>query len=433
MKNCCVLFFILFFASTLNAQPIDKIINAKEVERIESILSSDAMEGRRVFTPGIEKAAAFIESEFSQIGLQKLDNSKSYLQSFSILRPKLIGLTCSFDGVSVDSKDVIVVTCNEHLEVNEQSGFEKAVIGPGANLMAEARKYINGKKNYFVLVDTSFAKSFNNIIRLKSPLYKSLNSAVFVLATKAPANYSVEAKHEFTEQKLANVVGVIPGKSKANEFVIFSGHYDHLGIISKAKQGNIDADTIFNGANDDAAGTTAMIMLAKYFKSEKNNERTLIFVAFTAEEVGCFGANYFSQQMNPEEVKAMFNIEMIGTESKWGKNSAYITGYEKTDMGKILQSNLEGTGFTFYPDPYITQNLFYRSDNATLARLGVPAHTISTSKMENEPNYHKTSDEIGTLDMENMTKIIKSIALSSKSIISGKDTPTRVNASNLVR
>ena len=123
MKNCCVLFFILFFASTLNAQPIDKIINAKEVERIESILSSDAMEGRRVFTPGIEKAAAFIESEFSQIGLQKLDNSKSYLQSFSILRPKLIGLTCSFDGVSVDSKDVIVVTCNEHLEVNEQSGF----------------------------------------------------------------------------------------------------------------------------------------------------------------------------------------------------------------------------------------------------------------------------------------------------------------------
>ena len=85
--------------------------------------------------------------------------------------------------------------------------------------------------------------------------------------------------------------------------------------------------------------------------------------------------------------------------------------------------------------PYTPQQLFYRSDNATLARLGVPAHTISTSKMEeapnDEPNYHKQSDEIGTLDMKNMTEIIKSIALSAASIISGKDTPSRVDTQQL--
>jgi Zn-dependent M28 family amino/carboxypeptidase len=130
-------------------------------------------------------------------------------------------------------------------------------------------------------------------------------------------------------------------------------------------------------------------------------------------------------------VKAMFNLEMIGTESKWGKNSAYITGYEKTDMGEILQRNLSGTGFQFYPDPYTDQNLFYRSDNATLARLGVPAHTISTSKMDNEPNYHKVSDHFETLDMDNMNEIIKAIALSAQTIISGKDTPSRVNTAQL--
>ena len=95
-------------------------------------------------------------------------------------------------------------------------------------------------------------------------------------------------------------------------------------------------------------------------------------------------------------------------------------------MGAILQKNLEGTGFNFYPDPYPEQNLFFRSDNATLARLGVPAHTISTSKMDSEPNYHKQSDQIETLDMDNMAMIIKSIALSAKSIIAGKDTPSRV-------
>ena len=131
----------------------------------------------------------------------------------------------------------------------------------------------------------------------------------------------------------------------------------------------------------------------------------------------------------------MFNIEMIGTESKWGVNSAYITGYEKTDMGKILEKNLLGSNFAFHPDPYAPQNLFYRSDNATLARQGVPAHTISTSKMEeppnDEPNYHKQSDEIGTLDLKNMAEIIKAIAISSASIVAGKDTPSRVDAKAL--
>ena len=100
-------------------------------------------------------------------------------------------------------------------------------------------------------------------------------------------------------------------------------------------------------------------------------------------------------------------------------------------MGTILQKNLEGTGFNFYPDPYPAQDLFYRSDNATLARLGVPAHTISTSKMDNEPNYHKVTDHVETLDLENMAMIIKSIALSSTSIVAGKDTPTRVKKEDL--
>jgi Zn-dependent M28 family amino/carboxypeptidase len=76
----------------------------------------------------------------------------------------------------------------------------------------------------------------------------------------------------------------------------------------------VNNDSIYNGANDDAAGTTAMMLLAKYYAAAKNNDRTLIFAAFTAEEVGGFGAQYFSKQFNPLDVKAMFNIEMIGSE-----------------------------------------------------------------------------------------------------------------------
>jgi Zn-dependent M28 family amino/carboxypeptidase len=232
-----------------------------------------------------------------------------------------------------------------------------------------------------------------------------------------------------TESKLANVVGILPGRSKSKEIVIFSAHYDHLGIGRP-----INGDSIYNGANDDASGTTAVILLADYFAKKKDNARTLVFAAFTAEEIGEFGSQYFSGQFDPDGVVAMFNIEMIGTESRWGTNSAYITGYERSDMGKILEKNLGGSSFSFHPDPYPSENLFYRSDNASLAKLGVPAHTISTSKMDPEkpePHYHKPSDEISTLDMNNMAQIIKAIALSSTSIVEGKDTPTRVDTTQV--
>ncbi|MEN9684218.1 MAG: hypothetical protein RLZZ28_4 [Bacteroidota bacterium] len=422
---------ILFSALAGSAQNIDQILNAKEVERVEKILSSDEMEGRKTFSPGIDKAAAFIAGEFKKTGLQTWNNGGNHLQSFAMVRPKFISASGNFDGIPLETKNIMVFTTSPEIAVTEKSGYEKVTIGKGANLNTEARKYITGNKNMLVLVDTFFSKTFGILARFKAQMFKSDNHVIFVLGTTDPKTYSIEARHEISEQPLANVVGIIPGKSKKDEYVIFSGHYDHLGITAKDRQGNTLTDSIYNGANDDAAGTTAVIMLAKYFKALNSNERTLIFVAFTAEEVGGFGAQYFSRQFNPETVKAMFNIEMIGTESKWGKNSAYITGYERTDMGRILQGNLEGSGFSFYPDPYPTQNLFFRSDNATLARLGVPAHTISTSKMDSEPNYHKPSDEIGTLDMENMAMIIKSIAISAKGIISGKETPTRVDVTEL--
>lgn len=304
MKKIVLLLLLSGFSVSAQKKPV---IEKSEITRIETILASDQMEGRKVFTPGIDSASAFIEKEFAKIGLAHYKDLKNYRQEF-----------------------------------------------------------------------TARGKNANNVI------------------------------------------GILPGKSKPNEYVVFSAHYDHLG---KVENGD---DKVYNGANDDASGTTAVIALAKYFKELGNNERTIIFVAFTAEEVGGFGAKYFSKNINPDEVIAMFNIEMIGTESKWNKNSAYITGFEKSDFGVILQKNLKGSKFKFYEDPYPDQQLFYRSDNATLAALGVPAHTISTSKMDDEQNYHQLSDEVSTLDLDNMTEIIKAIAISSESIINGKDTPTRV-------
>lgn len=404
----------------------DEIINVKEVERIEKVLASDDMRGRRAFTPDIDRAADFIAAEFKAAGLGTLNNNGSYKQEFAMVRTKHVTSSANVDGAVIDPKNILVITCQPQLKITEKSGYEIVMIKAGMTLQNEARKYARSNKNLLVLVDKSYANSFGNLSRLRSPLFKTENTVVFVLADAEPSSYMIESTHEITEQKLANVVAVLPGKSLKNEYVIFSGHYDHLGVGKP-----VNGDSIYNGANDDAAGVTGVIMLAKYFKQQNNNERTLIFAAFTAEEVGGFGSQYFSRQLNADKVMAMFNIEMIGTESKWGKNTAYITGYDKTNMGAIMAKDLEGTDFTFHPDPYPAQQLFYRSDNATLARLGVPAHTISSSKMDVEPHYHKLTDHVETLDMENMTAIIKAIALSAKSIIAGTATPSRVKVEEL--
>lgn len=420
--------FILLMGLNVKGQNKAIVINKAETERIERYLASDELEGRKTFSKGIDKAAAFIANEFDRAGLDKFTGNDSYLQSFKLIKTKLTGLTYTVGGIEVDVKKVVVVTTAPNLTVTDKTAYEIVKVNKEDNFMASAYSYLNANKNLIVLVDESFAPNFLRLTQFKNNLSSQQKNVIYILTNTTPVNFLIEASHEIELQTLSNVVAVIPGKSLPNEIVIFSGHYDHLGVNGKKA---VAGDSIFNGANDDAAGTTAMIMLSKYFKQLNNNARTLVFVAFTAEESGGFGARYFSKQLDPITVKAMFNLEMIGTESKWGKNSAYITGFEKSNMGAILQKNLVGTGFQFYPDPYTDQNLFYRSDNATLAKLGVPAHTISTSKMDSEPNYHKVSDHFETLDMDNMNEIIKAIALSAQTIVAGKDTPTRVDTTQL--
>jgi len=418
----------VLYSSFCFSQDIDKIINAAEVERIERILSADDMQGRRAFSPGIDKAADFIAAEFAKSKLAFFNNAGSYFQDIIMTKAKPVDINGTLDAETLSSSNVVAISTKADLHITSLKDYEIMVVKKEDDFNKTVSPLFEKEKNVLVLVDTTHASRLARLKRFAgNAKFPSAVSQIFILtANTNPASIHLHIKNELTEQKLKNVVGVIPGRSKKDEYVVFGGHYDHLGIGKPNEQG----DSIYNGANDDAAGTTAVMMLAKYFSEAKNNERTLIFVAFTAEEIGGYGSRYFSKQLAPEKVMAMFNIEMVGTESKWGTNSAYITGYEKSDMGKILQSNLTGSKFKFEPDPYPKQNLFYRSDNASLAALGVPAHTISTAKMEeapnNEPNYHKLTDEIGTLDMKNMAEIIKAIAISSKTIISGKDTPTRV-------
>jgi hypothetical protein len=403
------------------------------VDNLLKTLSADNMKGRKAFEPGSLKAAAFIADEFRKTGLQPLQGLQDYNQTFQVYRVKPGKAQVRLNNKAIAPAKVVIVSGSPKLEWNSGSATATVIpVGPADNLQQKMGEVRKNRKDAILLIDQAHADLFNRYQNYYSRGNISLEapggpSYVLVLTQiSKPGSFSVSASNQVETLPLTNVAGMIPGKSRPDEYVIFSGHYDHIGALPPVK-----GDSIANGADDDASGTTAVIALARYFKALNNNERTILFVAFTAEEIGGYGSQHFSKQLAPEKVVAMFNIEMIGKESKFGSNTAFITGYEKTDFGKILQKNLEGTEFTFHPDPYTEQNLFYRSDNATLARQGVPAHTISTDQIDVDKYYHTVDDEYETLNISNVVNTIRAIALSARSIISGQDTPGRVDTSDL--
>ena len=299
---------ILLCAQWTNAQIKNSDIKTEAVKKHLYNLASDAMEGRKVGTLGIEKAAQYIESEFEKIGLIPFEKLTTFRQNF-------------------------------------------------------------------------MAKGID----------------------------------------MYNIIGVLEGKSKKDEYVVISAHYDHLGKKSEGK-----GDLIYNGADDDASGTTAVLTLAQYFKELGNNERSLVFIAFTGEEMGLLGSRHFGKDIDASKFIAGINIEMIGKTSTYGPKTAWLSGFERSDFGIIIQKNLEKTAYRLFPDPYPNLQLFFRSDNASLAELGIPSHTFSTGPIDVDIHYHQVTDEPQTLDMEVIAETIRAIALGTQSIISGKDTPTRV-------
>lgn len=431
MKKLPAFFFAFLFLTSCYAQKPAPFIEEDDVARIIQTLSADDMEGRGTFSPGIDKAARFIEKEFKEIGLIPLKGENDFRQEFTVKRIKTTEIKVLINAKTIDPENIIAISDLAYLKFDNEMGSEVIRIRADEQFIQRYREIITIPSPVLVLVDNHHAGIFkrlkdnNNRTRIVENA-KGRAAAIFVLGETDASRFRISLTNQIEDLSLFNVTGMIPGRSKEKELVLFSAHYDHIGIIKQ-----VDGDSIANGADDDASGTTAVIALANYYKKLNNNERTLIFVAFTAEEIGGFGARHFSSMLDPDHVIAMFNIEMIGKESKFGKNAAFITGYEKSDFGKILQRNLEGTDFMFHPDPYPAQNLFYRSDNATLAALGVPAHTISTDQIDIDKFYHTVNDELETLDIKNIWSAIKAIALSARSIVAGTDTPERIPKLNI--
>ncbi|QXP60057.1 M28 family peptidase [Olleya sp. HaHaR_3_96] len=206
-----------------------------------------------------------------------------------------------------------------------------------------------------------------------------------------------------------NVVGYLEGTDAdlKDEFIVIGAHYDHIGQIT-----TVENDSIANGANDNAAGTSGVLAMAKYFGAKKSNKRSLLFVTFSAEEKGLIGSKHLAQRLKEADLNlyTMINLEMIGVSFKDRDYQAFITGYDKSNLAEVMNT-YAGEKFVGFSDVAAKYSLFKRSDNfAFYEAFNVPSHTVSSCDLTNFDFYHHVNDEVDQLDYPFMTSLINTLA-----------------------
>jgi hypothetical protein len=391
-----------------------------EAARILGYLSDDARGGRGSFTAGNREAARFIAAEFGSAGLVPVDSGAGFIRPFAVRRVEPESLLVVLDGVQVPDSERFIVTELAAGSWTLSDSFPARAMGETFD-----REFL-GKGAGVVLVPRAHEKMFRRYHRFAARARvfdgEPEPGAVVAVLTDATAATSVSVRYRgrVDAPELENVVGVIPGNRK-DEIVLFSAHYDHLGTIRPVGQ-----DSIANGADDNASGSTALLLLASHFAGSGKPERTLVFAALAAEEIGGFGARRLLSEMEPDGIVAMVNLEMLGKESKFGPRTFWITGYERSTLGPNISESLNGSGFSAFPDPYPDERLFFWSDNAAFARAGVPAHTLSTTRIDVDSVYHTVDDEFDRVDPAHVAQIVRGILTGVRGVVGGEKTPSRI-------
>jgi len=439
------------------AVSIDNTITLEQVTKDVTYLASDELKGRDNFTPDIRQAASFIAKRFEEVGLTPKQSPQNqglstFKQLYVVQRIKPETLNVAINGQVFASESLSMATTLTDFSWDQNNlpasqPINIVTIGEGDNMRKTLRKLNNEGGQHLVLLHSKHEESFKRyqsyfargLTKLVDESDNAQGGVIVMVLTDISQvkNFTVKGSAKVSETTLSNVVGILPGKSKANEIVLYSAHYDHLGVKTSVDEtpNNVPQKTseIFNGADDDASGVSAIINLANYFAKTGDNERTLMFAAFSAEEIGGFGSRHFSTHIDPKQITAMINIEMIGKPAVFGEGTVWMTGMDRSNLGEQLNQTLAPQNLKVYADPYPKQNLFYRSDNATLARLGVPAHSFSSTQLDKDQHYHQTSDDINSLNLPSMLQVIKMLATATTPLVDGSITPSRIDPNKVKR
>ena len=420
-----VILFVTFHVTAF-PQKSDDTINAKEVSRILNKLASDDMKGRGDGMPELLSAGLFIEDEYLKSGLRPFADNHSFFVPF---RPfggptKIIPDCLKWNSDFLAPEQFLYLHARPgNYEMKKLSDFTivhlKSSIGDDV-----IQPYFSSSGNVLIwTTHKSMGKRNFLPVNLKTPADGLKSNLLLVCADSAPDSILLSGITNYYDNLEYNLVGMLPGKSKPGEIIIFSAHYDHVGIYPGGK------DTIMNGANDDASGVTALLALANYFSKRNDNARTIVFCAFAGEELGLLGSGEFAAHINPEQIVAVINIEMIGV-PEFGKNKVFISGAERSELPAILKKGLTTAHMQVIGEPDKKRKIFERSDNFSFVKYGIPAHSIMSSD-DKDACYHKPCDEIRRIDIPTMTAIIKAIGAAALPLINGEDTPSRVKGNGL--
>lgn len=206
--------------------------------------------------------------------------------------------------------------------------------------------------------------------------------------------------------KLAyNIVGVIEGNDATlrDEFIMIGAHYDHIGHATP-----VNGDSIANGANDNASGTSTVLELARYFGNSRSNKRSLIFALFSAEEKGLLGSRHLATRLKALDLNlyAMLNFEMTGVPLVNRDYFMYVSGYNRSNLAEVSNMYAGENLIGFLPTAK-ELNLFMRSDNYPFHEIFmVPSQTYCTFDFTNFDHYHKVGDEASIMDFEHMARVV---------------------------
>ena len=215
---------------------------------------------------------------------------------------------------------------------------------------------------------------------------------------------SIAKLKQEVHQKLTmrNVLGMIPGKN-TKEYVIVGAHFDHLGIDPA-----LDGDQIYNGADDNASGVSAVLQIARAFlASGQQPERNVIFAFWDGEEKGLLGSKYFVQTCPfLSQIKGYLNFDMIGRNNKpqQPKQVVYFYTSAHPAFGDWLKEDIRKYGLQLEPDYRAWENPIGGSDNGSFAKVGIPIIWYHT---DGHPDYHQPSDHADRLNWDKVVEITK--------------------------
>jgi hypothetical protein len=392
-------------------------------------LASDALNGRGSGTRDEWVAAMYVASHFARLGLRPVGTKSALVEEVHIERSELDAppVVRAGDRQFTHAKEILVTSLGSSRFAAPLQVYKAGTaVSPGAALLLPTANPPSAAETAPAAMVLSLETEPQQKRRMAGagPPFPPLRLQWIVgtprraaIALERGAYETIAALPTGTEITLTadtkpvertstwNAIGQLVGRSRdGREVIVLSAHHDHVGRGSDVKAGT-GTDSIYNGADDDASGTIAVIELAAAL-SQRPTARTLIFATFGSEETGGQGSTHFIETsgVDPRSVVANLQFEMIGRpDPKVPPQTLWLTGYERSNLGEQLAKR----GARLVADPHPEQSFFTRSDNIRFARRGIVAHTVSSYGLHTD--YHQPSDEIASIDFAHMARAIQSM------------------------